>query len=166
MLNWLDWVGCGGVSLYFYRWGIKCCWQVLAPAPVWMKYELQCQLNLSQSSWDELMIREQRCALMCCICGGGLGVCGGGSEPAHYHTLYTQRIITDGQMHSHWWLCSPNASHFSFFSTWKILQLNAARLYFPLVNFKCLLPFPLKAPCTLRLRFCALHSDEEKPFLL
>lgn len=53
-----------------------------------------------------------------------------------------------------------------FFLTWKILQLNAPRLYFPLVNFKRLLPLPLKASCALRLRFCALHSDEENPFLL
>lgn len=55
---------------------------------------------------------------------------------------------------------------FFFFLTWKILQLNASRLYFPLVNFKCLLPLTLKASCALRLHFCALDSDEENPFLL
>lgn len=56
---------------------------------------------------------------------------------------------------------------FLFSLTWKILQSNASRLYFfPPVNFKRLLPLPLKASCALKLGFCAPHSDEENPFLL
>lgn len=50
--------------------------------PVWMKYELQCQLNLSQTSFGELMIREQRCVLMCSLSDGG-------PWRTYYRVLYT-----------------------------------------------------------------------------
>lgn len=151
MLNWVGWVGCSPFT--FTSEVLSAAGRCWLPAPVWMKYELQCQLNLSQTSWDELMIREQRCVLMCCLCDGG----GGGwvSKRAHYHTLYscrnteqTQRRITDEGIHSHRWFCSSNVP---LFLPRKILQLNADRLYFPSVNFKRPLPLPLKASCSLRL---------------
>lgn len=152
MLNWVGWGRVGGVRgcLYFYHEVLSAAGRCRLPAPLWMKYELQCQLNLSQTRWDELMIREQRCVLMCRLCDVGGGII------THCTPAETEQT-TDGWEMKGYIHTDDSAllmcHFFFFFQTRKILQLVAHRGYFPRMNFKRLLPLPLKASCSLRLRF-------------
>lgn len=83
-----------------------------------------------------------------CVC-----VLGGALSDTVLLQKQNQLQMDERWIHSQTIPLSECATLFFFFSTRKMLQLAAHRLYFPRMNFKRLPPLPLKASCSLRLRF-------------